>query len=140
MARLLSTATLLVAVAMPGSISGAPTGVRTAGAHKGYASIYNPGVMGRIARKHGLPIVGCMIATPLASKDSDLGRWVTVTSLVTGERTNCRVTDVVRARDMREHLRSKHYVEFDATSGLRMCNQAYVGQKPRKACPIRVTF
>src|SRR4051812_13547461 len=79
----------------------------------GYASIYSPGVMGRVSKIRGLPLVGCMIATPFVNK---VGVWVTVRSEVTGERTRCRTTDVVRNVDMRAHMATRHYVEFDNTS------------------------
>lgn len=130
MFRQLSAVALLAATLAPGSVS--------ASGYRGYASIYNPGVMGSVSRNRGLPLVGCMVATPLASRDKDIGRWVTVTSLVTGERARCRVTDVVRKRDMRAHLATSHLVEFDNPTGLRMCKQAYAGQLPRRSCPVRI--
>lgn len=123
---LLTCVTLFVTLVAPSS------------AHIGYASIYDRGVMGRVARNRDLPIVGCMIASPLVSKDTDIGRWVTVVSLVTSERVKCRVTDVVRQRDMVAHMVTRHYVEFDNPTGLRMCRQAYAGQKPRRACPVTI--
>lgn len=108
---------------------------RSAHVHTGYASIYDRGVMGRVARVRGVDIGGCMIATPLSQ---EVGRRVIVISGVTGERSVCRIVDVVRQRDMAAHMVTRHYVEFDNVAGLRMCKQAYAGQKPRRACPVTI--
>ena len=104
--------------------------------YTGYASIYATGVMEAVSRHRGLPVVPCMIATPLVAR---VGVWVSVTSGVTGERLRCRTTDVVHPRDQAAHLRTRHYVEFDNRSGRRMCRVRYAGQQPRRACPVTIT-
>lgn len=103
--------------------------------HTGFASIYDRGVMGRVARVRGMDVWGCMIATPLVSR---VGARVTVISGVTGERVVCRVVDVVRRRDMEAHMMTKHLVEFDNVTGLRMCRHRYAGEQPRRTCPVTI--
>lgn len=93
--------------------------------------------MGRVAKLRSLPLVNCMIATPLSDS---IGQIVTIISGITGEQLLCRVTDVVRKRDMPAHMRTLHLVEFDNASGKRMCRVSYAGQRARRDCPIRIVL
>lgn len=100
--------------------------------HNGFASVYNRGVMERVARNRKMTIVNCMIATPLYK----IGTWVTVRSRVTGKVRRCRVTDVPQPRHMKMKFRTKEFVEFNAGMSMVMCAHPYPGYGPRRSCPI----
>lgn len=104
-------------------------------AHHGFASIYSPGVMERVARRNKLPQRPCMIATPLYNK---VGTLVWVKSKVTGVTMRCQVTDEVMRIHMQAHMDTRHYVEFNNPTGLKMCRHKYAGQEPRRTCPVTI--
>lgn len=68
--------------------------------YDGIAAHYAPGVMERVALNRGIPIVGCMIASPR----HDIGQWVIVEGANTGKRLRCRVTDTSRPVDWQRHM------------------------------------
>lgn len=101
----------------------------------GNAAHYHPGMMGRVSRNRGLPLVGCMVA----SAYYPLGAWVRVTSLKGRGSRVCRVTDVTRRSDLAYIRRKQIVVELDYPSALALCpNLTSYGSQPPRACPVKV--
>jgi hypothetical protein len=84
--------------------------------------------MERVSRKRGLPVVGCMVASP----HEPIGRWLTVASR-RGQR-RCRVTDVCHPRDCAAIRRRGIVVELDAGSNAALCPR----NEPPRACRVEV--
>lgn len=95
----------------------------------GYAAAYRAGLMERVSRNRGLPVVGCMIASPTHR----IGTWVTVRS-VRGQR-RCRVTDVPHPRDRAAIVRRGIVAELDFRSNRALCPR---NERPER-CRVEVT-
>lgn len=109
--------------------------VETSDSFTGYAPHYSPGVMERVSRNRGLPIVNCMVSSPYQK----IGTWLRVTSLIDGDSLDCRVTDVSAPKDRPRHIASRWAVELDWNSAKILCNINKVGQEPPRKCPVTAT-
>jgi hypothetical protein len=98
---------------------------------EGFAPHYAPGVMERVSRVRDLPIVSCMVASPL----EEIGAWVYVYGVRTGALRYCRVTDTSQARDRARHLRTRRYVELDYGNTIAICGTT---RGRADACPVVV--
>ena len=100
-------------------------------ARSGYAARYRPGLMERVSRNRGLPIVSCMVASP----HHPIGTWL----LVRGRsgQAHCRVTDVPHPRDRAQIIRRGIVVELSYPAARRLCGSVV---EPPRACPVRVSL
>lgn len=99
--------------------------------YDGVAAHYNPGVMEQVARNRGMPIVGCMIASPRHA----IGQWVIVEGRNTGKRLRCRVTDTSAPKDKARHLRQGLF-ELGYANTIDLCGSTKLRNRD---CPIRVS-
>lgn len=123
---------LLLSALLAGALLAEP-----AAAHRtrtGFAAHYRPGLMERVSRNRGLPVVGCMVASPYHR----IGTWLTVTSAKRNKTLHCRVTDVPHPRDRKAILRRNIIVELDFGSAKILCGITRVAQDPPWACPVGV--
>lgn len=102
---------------------------------EGYGPRYSPGVMERVSRKRGLPIVDCMVSSPVYP----IGTWVWVYGSNTGALEHCRVTDVSHPRDKARHLRTKRVAELGYNEAIRFCSRKHINHRPEQ-CPITVIY
>lgn len=110
--------------------------VEPAAAHQtrhGYAVHYRPHLMERVSRNRGLPIVGCMVASPYHR----IGTWLTVSSAQRGRTLHCRVTDVPHPRDRAQIIRRQIIVELDFESAKILCGIRRVNEAPPSACRVQ---
>lgn len=112
---------LLLALLLPPVVAAHP--------QRGYAAYYRPGLMERVSRNRGLPLVGCMIASPYER----IGTWLTVRSAKGVRR--CRVTDVPQPRDRSAILRRGIVVELDYASNRALCPR----NEPPRRCAVEVS-
>jgi hypothetical protein len=124
--RVVSAMLLIGALAQP---------LPVARVQQGGAAHYSPGVMERVSRFRGMPVVGCMIASIHYPK---LGTWVTVHSRKTGAVELCRVTDVTRKRDIPTMQRRNIVVELNFAAAKRLCAIHRPNQEPPRACQVTI--
>lgn len=87
--------------------------------------------MEQVAINRGMPIVGCMIASPRHA----IGQWVIVEGRNTGKRLRCRVTDTSKPVDWQRHMDEGLFelgygVTEDLCGSTRLRNDE---------CPVRVS-
>lgn len=126
----LCIATLICLATLP-SAPHTTLGAKRPPVYVGIAARYSPGVMERVARNRKMPIVDCMIASPLYT----LGTWVEVRSLKTGHRQLCRITDVSAPQDRARHVAKRQWVELGFKNVIPFCGTTR--GSPRE-CPIAV--
>lgn len=132
--RILGVVTLIVAttIVAPHKPAGATSEHRKV--YRGFASVYSPGVMERVARIRNMRPVACMISSPLYP----LGTWVWVRSHVTGITLRCRTTDVSHPKHIPSQLRRRQYVELANGLAWPICRHKYAGQGPIRSCPVSI--
>lgn len=113
---------LLVFVALHGGV-----------VQEGYAPHYAKGVMERVARNRDMPIVDCMVSSPVYP----IGTWVWVAGLNTGAVEHCRITDVSAPKDKARHIRTKRWAELGYQEAIRFCGARHINHRPEQ-CPILV--
>ena len=99
----------------------------------GYAPRYSPGLMARVAERRGLPVVACMVSSPVYP----VGTWVWVWGRNTNALERCRVTDVSAARDRERHIRTRRVVELGYDEAVRFCGAEHINDRPEQ-CPVVV--
>lgn len=99
----------------------------------GSAPRYAPGVMERVSRNRDLPLVGCMVSSPVYA----VGTWVWVWGRNTATVLHCRVTDVSGAADRARHIRTKRVVELGYEEARQLCGEAHINDRPEQ-CPVVV--
>ncbi len=119
----------LVAMLVPNHVDATPQQDR-----QGFAAHYRVGLMERVARKRGMPIVRCMIASSYYALDT----WLWVTSEVTGETEHCRITDVTAPQHVATVRRRNIVIEFGASNIFDMCGFREVNAGPPSSCPVWV--
>ncbi len=75
--------------------------------------------MERVSRNRDLPIVGCMVSSPVYA----VGAWVWVYGERTGALLHCRVTDVSHPRDKARHLRMGRIAELGWQNTKALCGR-----------------
>lgn len=98
----------------------------------GYAARYNPGVMKRVAENRNLPVVSCMVSSPLYKIED----WVYVYGVKTGEKLRCRVTDTSAPQDKKRHLNHRLYAELNYDAAGKICGSV---TNSNRECPIIIT-
>jgi hypothetical protein len=98
----------------------------------GVAARYSPGTMERVARvRHMQPPPGtCMIARLLPR---DLGKWYTVTGLMTGHSRRCLVVDWAHPRDRARIARRGIVAELRHEDAAYICGSV---REPPRQCPV----
>jgi len=99
--------------------------------YDGIAAHYAPGLMEQVSLNRGMPIVGCMIASPR----HDIGQWVVVEGRNTGRRLRCRVTDTSHPWDKARHLRTRLF-ELGYANTMDLCGSARLRNDE---CRVKVT-
>ena len=112
-----------------------PPAVAAPRERKGFAAHYRPGLMEKVSKRRGMPVVRCMVASP----HHKLGAWVLVRSTKNKQERKCRVTDVPRKSDRPALIRRNIVVELDYKSAKVLCGIKYAGHLPPRACPVIVT-
>lgn len=114
-----------------------------AGWNRGYAARYDPGVMESAAYNRGMPIVSCMVSSPVYP----LGTWVYIQGLNTGKILLCRVTDVSAdvdtsnnpkssgLTDRQRHIRDLLWAELGYLNTVDICGSTKL---PNRQCPIMI--
>lgn len=97
----------------------------------GYAPHYRPGLMAQVSRRRDMPVVACMVSSPV----HPLGAWLWVYGERTGALLHCRVTDISHPRDRARHIRTRRVVELDWSVTTQLC-----GSTRERAidCPVMV--
>lgn len=105
---------------------------------RGFAAHYSPGLMARVANNRNLPIVPCMISSPVY----EIGTWVYVEGINTGKRLYCRVTDVSnpasvdgKESDRDRHIRMALLAELAFENTLDICGSTTLANRE---CPILI--
>ena len=97
----------------------------------GYGPHYARGVMERVSANRDMPMVECMVSSPVY----EVGAWVWVYGTRTGVLLHCRVTDVSHPRDVERHKRTGRIAELGWQNTKALCgatNERVVD------CPILV--
>ena len=102
------------------------------GGERAWAVRYAPGVMERVSRTRGLPIVGCMIAHPRMP----IGSWLYISGIRTKASLWCRVTDTSQPQDRARHIASGR-IELDYGSSKLICGTTWQGAA--RECPVRIS-
>jgi hypothetical protein len=113
-----------------------PSPVEAKRSYSGYAAHYRPGLMAKVSRNRGLPVVSCMVASPFHR----VGTWLTVTSRKNGRSLRCRVTDVPHPRDRARIVRRGIVVEVDFTSAKALFGIRRVGQLAPRDCKVIISL
>lgn len=98
--------------------------------HKGCVAHYREGLMEKVARNRKMPIVDCMIASPVIK----LGTWVKIQFLNTGDIKSCRVTDVAAPKDKANIMNRGIVAEVDFNTAKSQCGVKKAGDSPPWEC------
>jgi len=73
--------------------------------------------MERVSRNRDMPIVACMVSSPIYP----IGAWVFVYGTRTGVLLRCRVTDTSHPRDVERHKRTGRIIEIGWANTKALC-------------------
>lgn len=97
---------------------------------------YGVGVMERVSRNRGMPIVEHMCSSPFYG-EAYLGEWIRVESLLTGEIIDCRITDVSQDEHRQAQIEGGRWLEVGWPTAQQICLNKTVGDKHPNECPTR---
>lgn len=98
------------------------------------AAHYAPNVMEKRAIARRLPIVSCMISSPVLV----IGTWVDLAN-AQGDYEHARVTDTSQPWDRARHIAAQQ-IELDWNCAKRLCHIKRVGQKRPRDCPLHLSL